>query len=619
MTAIAIRSALISACAVLVAATAEPAQNTSAGPATQSLDYQRRLDVNRLSLFVTNVGSIGYDLAAANSGLEYPKFTGRTALYAAGLWACGKIGGQTRVTVAEYSFEWQPGGAPGGIREIPYASDQIVYKTSATDPHSAVGSPDPIGQMAWSQYVSGAAPHGAPTKTIRVDDTSTPAPGDSIDVIGPDLPGEIATWSIYNDLDPTAHTNDAGSTQPLGLEVKQTVYGFHSPGTVLEDVAFVRFQIRNAGPATIDSAYFGFWSDPDLGGASDDLVGWDGARGFGYVYNATNSDFVYGSAPPALGFVLLESPVPASADHPFGAAGFSKYINGTDPQSSFQSASAMHGLQIDGNPWIDPATLQPTAFPFSGDPLTGTGWLDTNPSDRRMLVSVGPLTLAPGASTTVSYAIAVGQGNDRLSSIAKLRCIVDALRSGNLASDCTGSVPALATLVESNATSDAVTLSWYVAGAAGESYALERRVDGSEWNSLATVSVDGDGFVRYVDHAVVPGARNAYRLVGGGTPQGEVTVSVPASSEIPALAVGARFAAGQTPTLELALPADGEVRYDVFSLGGRRLFGGSLGVLAAGRRTAPVAPAASLAPGVYLVRVRQGAAEAKAKALVLRP
>jgi hypothetical protein len=617
MPAIAIRSALFAACAVLVAATAEPAQNTGAGPVTQSLDYQRRLDVNRLSLFVTNVGSIGYDLAAANSGLEYPKFTGRTALYASGLWACGKIGGQTRVTVAEYSFEWQPGGAPGGIPDNPNNLDHIVYKTSASDPQSAGGSPDPIGQMDWSQYVSGAAPHGAPTKTIRVDDTSTPAPGDSIDVLGPDLPGQIATWCIYNDLDPSDHTNDAGSTLPLGLEVRQTIYGFHSPSTVLEDVAFVRFEIRNAGAATIDSTYFGFWSDPDLGGAGDDLVGWDGTRGFGYVYNATNNDNVYGSAPPALGFVLLESPVPASANHPFGAAGFSKYINGTDPQSSFQSASALHGLQIDGNPWIDPATLQPTAFPFSGDPLTGTGWLDTNPSDRRMLVSVGPLTLAPGATTTVRYAIVVGQGTDRLSSIAKLRCIVDALRSGNLASDCTGSVPALATLVESNATSDAVTLSWYVAGATGESYALERRVDGSEWNSLATVSADGEGFVRYVDRAVVPGARNTYRLVGSGTPQGEVTVSVPASSETPALAVGARFVVGGTPMLELALPSDGEVRYDVYSLGGRRLLGGSLGVLAAGHRTAPIA--GSLAPGVYLVRVRQGAAEARAKALVLRP
>src|SRR5262249_23124715 len=54
------------------------------------------------------------------------------------------------------------------------------------------------------------------------------------------------------------------------------------------------------------------------------------------------------------------------------------------------------------------------------DPTTGTGWVDSNPSDRRMLLASGPLTLAPGQSQDVDYAIVIGQGSNRLSSILAL-------------------------------------------------------------------------------------------------------------------------------------------------------------------------------------------------------
>jgi hypothetical protein len=93
------------------------------------------------------------------------------------------------------------------------------------------------------------------------------------------------------------------------------------------------------------------------------------------------------------------------------------------------SAWAMHGLQTTGQPWIDPVTLQPSRFPFDGDPIAGTGWLDTNASDRRMLVSVGPLTLASGQQTHLVFAIVLGQGNNRLASIEQLRCNAAAVRA----------------------------------------------------------------------------------------------------------------------------------------------------------------------------------------------
>jgi len=32
-------------------------------------------------------------------------------------------------------------------------------------------------------------------------------------------------WSVYNDADPNQHTNNSGNTEPLGVEIQQTVWG----------------------------------------------------------------------------------------------------------------------------------------------------------------------------------------------------------------------------------------------------------------------------------------------------------------------------------------------------------------------------------------------------------
>jgi len=326
---------------------------------------------------------------------------------------------------------------------------------------------------------------------------------------------------------------------------------------------------------------------------------------------------------------VLDSPLPFSPQRPGGITAFGRYVNGQDPNASSMTWWALQGLDSQGNPLIDPNTLQPTRFPFSGDPVTATGWLDTNPADRRMLISVGPLTLAPGQSVPLTFALIVGQGTDRLDSIRRLRCATGAVRSAHahgfarpfdpLPAECQGSVPALATLVESAATSESVVLSWYVADHAAERFNLERRSADEGWRTLATLAPDGEGYVRYEDRAVTPGTQLTYRLVdpraGGGGAQGEVTVDIPGDDAVRALAISVAFAPGHELALDLALPRAGEVSYDLVSMAGRRLAGGSLGTLPAGRQRRLVPAEARLASGVYFVRVRQGEARAVAKAV----
>jgi hypothetical protein len=222
------------------------------------------------------------------------------------------------------------------------------------------------------------------------------------------------------------HTNRAGATQPLGVEVQLTAFAYSSPGPA-DRTIFLRYKIINKGGNTLQNFYVGMWSDPDLGGATDDLVGCDPGRSLGYVYNSTNADALYGSTPPALGIDVLQGPT-GDGGAPIPMTAFSKYFNGTDPDNFAKTYNSLRGLNSNGTQITDPVTLLPTTFEVSGDPIAGTGWIDTLPSDRRMLVSSGPLTFLPGQTQELTYAIVVGQGTNRFDSIQQMLCTDDQMQ-----------------------------------------------------------------------------------------------------------------------------------------------------------------------------------------------
>ena len=171
---------------------------------------------------------------------------------------------------------------------------------------------------------------------------------------------------------------------------------------------------------SLKDMYVSLWCDPDLGGATDDLVGCDTTLALGYCYNATNNDLVYGSTPPAVGTDLLRGPA-VRGGQVLGMTTFDKYINGTDPGSTDASYDYMRGLGADGTPIVNPQTGQPATCADPGDPVTGTGWLDANPADRRMMLTSGPFDMAPGDTQVIVAAILVGQGAERLGSVSALR------------------------------------------------------------------------------------------------------------------------------------------------------------------------------------------------------
>ncbi|MGH7726204.1 MAG: hypothetical protein ACREOU_12325 [Candidatus Eiseniibacteriota bacterium] len=379
-----------------------PALNARVAPASSpggpsiSLSSQMPLDPNQLSLTLTNFASFAFDVQNGSAGLEYPTCSGRYVVFAAGLWVVANVGDDVHAAMTAYSTEFVPGPMAGGTYQPDNPSFRVYRVTSS----------DTTGYADW---MANAVPQGAPTSAGGTE---------------PLVRGDQTAWTVFNDADPTAHTNNLGHTPPLGLEVQLLASGTAGNGPFGYGL-YLDNRLINKGVNTLDSAYVALWVDPDLGQFTDDLVGCDPALDLGYCYNSTNNDGIYGANPPAVGLALLEGPRPVGGGPPLGMTAFRMYVNGEDPQNLTEARNLMLGRAVDGSLIIDPTTTFPTRLQYAGDPVLGTGWLDSAPSDRRFAVSSGPFRMVPGDTETVRVAVLVGQGEDRLASVTALKALIE--------------------------------------------------------------------------------------------------------------------------------------------------------------------------------------------------
>ncbi len=393
-------------------------------------DTDTWIDANLILMFVTNEGSFAYDKGATlgkSDGLYFP-FTGlenvldrsqnTSAIFAAGIWAgaVDSVSGDTLVTVAEYSDDYFPGPIVGGTF-VANAGTSPRYRVYKLYSDSLAGNPN-------QDYNDWPVADGAP-----VDSSGNPL-----------MFGDQMCWSVYNDINPAPHVNDAASDSGLGLEIRHTTFAFSREGA-LANIVFLKFQIYNKGPRYLRDMFVSLWADADLGDAGDDFVGCDTSRSLGFTYN-DGADNSYGDAPPSPGFDFFQGPLiftgnpadtaimwnfqkfPGYQNMPMTS--FNKYINGTDPISKVWTYQYMNGLDASQGGIPLP---NGTKFAVPGDPVLQTGDLDANSSDRRHLLTTGPFSFRPGDSTEIVAAIIVGQGSDELNSITQLRLIDDFAQS----------------------------------------------------------------------------------------------------------------------------------------------------------------------------------------------
>ena len=80
---------------------------------------------------------------------------------------------------------------------------------------------------------------------------------------------------------------------------------------------------------------------------------------------------------------------------------------------------ALNGYAYDGTAMTDSSTGLETKFAFSGDPVTGTGWLDVR-HDSRALQSIAPFDLAPSETKSMMVVVVAANGSDLEEGISKL-------------------------------------------------------------------------------------------------------------------------------------------------------------------------------------------------------
>jgi len=413
------------------------------------------LDINNIFTVLRNNGISDIDVNQQNSGLVFPKGSGKTAAFTSGLLWGARIPGdpQVRVGGTAYATGLQPGAIlADGTADDPTLEKYRIYRVRpdiypggpevdlTNDATLELVSASAIRAQYETDWTEWPADLGAPFNDVDENGVYDP----TVDI--PGVPGADQTlWCITNDLNPT-NTADLYGASPMGIEAQITYWAYNQTGA-LGNMFFRKYLLVNKGAQqdTIKDMYVSMWSDIDDGNAGDDFVGVDTVLSLQYCYNASPTDATYSPLPPpAIGFDFFQGPLvngvagedrnkngiddamdygifkgqvvgPGKINLPMTAAYY--FANGDPnigdpPQGDLDGSTQFYNFfqgkfGLSGATFTDLSTGDPTTYALNGDPLSGTGWLDgvqLPPGDRRQGSSSGPFTLAPGDTQEVVVA-----------------------------------------------------------------------------------------------------------------------------------------------------------------------------------------------------------------------
>ena len=404
---------------------------------------QVAFDPNNISTWVYNTGIFNQDLRVTNTpGFEWPKGSGKFAIFTTGLCIGAYINNQLLEAMASYKGEYAPGFV-AIVSGIPIAitnSSFKIYKVKRGD--NMYNNPD---WLHWGMMV----PFGAPYIDVNHNGYYEPT------VDTPGIRGAVQTlFACLTDGFPEEHKvgeGFGGGTLPLFAEMHWTAWGYDNPW--LEDIQFLKWDVINKNTIRWDSTYLAIVADPDLGYVNDDYIGCDTTRNMGYCYNASDYDQVYGNNPPAVGFVWLN----CGQGYNLGLKSVTYFTNNStqgpicekDPNGEpFPAYCMLRGLKKDGTPWVIPNTNPPqtTKFCYSGDPELRTGWTEYDgyiencggyltgqyvvpvpPGDRRLILATHPpnYIMNPGDTQKVVIAQLIARGTSNKNSVTKLKQMGD--------------------------------------------------------------------------------------------------------------------------------------------------------------------------------------------------
>ncbi len=412
-----------------------------------------KLEPNNISAYFQNTGIFDQNTTNGNApGFEWPKGSNKSAIFTAGLTIAAKVNGILRMAAASYKGEYAPGYCNNGV---PVTNSNFkFYKVSRGDNQN--NNPD---WLNWGLMV----PYGAPFVDVNNNGTYEPA------VDTPGVKNAASTIFIcMTDGFASSHTSGegfGGGTSPLYAEVHLTAWAYTQPSYA--DMQFIRLIILNKSNYPWISAYVSIYSDLDLGNAYDDYLGCDTVRKLGFCYNGRDTDNVYGTAPPTVGFLLLKGAY-SKYTNPPKQLDMTSFIlfpwyNAPPPCESepngepYPAYLMMKGYKKDSTCWLDPTQLiyppnyyKKTKFVFPGDPETNSGWTDLkgavpncnhdssgtpfipySPWDVKFLMSSGAenLTVMQGDTQTIDICQLIARGSSNLNSVTKLKQLADVARN----------------------------------------------------------------------------------------------------------------------------------------------------------------------------------------------
>ena len=243
------------------------------------------------------------DAYIANNGLVldyHPRgdsalmFKEVSSVFQASIWAAGRVDGQLRAIVGDYTQDMGPG--PYG--QNPLDESYKIYYVSI-EMFTSPGDYDDFQNWPVNQ--------GAPYVDVNGNGIYEPLPsGDDY----PQFIGDKVAFFVANDGDPAYKLNFG--TAPMNLEMQFLIYSFDQPvSEYLAQSLFYKVLVINKGSEVIEQTYFGVFFDDDLGNATDDLVGVSVDRGLGYSYNDGDDSFMSGAgiSPFVKGSDFLQGPM----------------------------------------------------------------------------------------------------------------------------------------------------------------------------------------------------------------------------------------------------------------------------------------------------------------------
>jgi len=389
----------------------------------------KRLDINRITIPIDNVGGLDY----LNSGTLWDYNSAEHYIvFDQGLWVVGKINDQIHLALKQWDHTYSPGPIINNDAAMNvHPEDSAKYRVYK------IGLKDTLN--SGRDYKEWPEEFGAPINEFGY----------------PLVYNGQTVWTVYNAIDSSLESRKSWNsfdTLPIfPVEIQSIVYSTNPAQLeLLSDVVFFEWIVINNGLERIDSAYFGLWTDIDFNNTNANYPAVDSTIQLGYCWSNENNGG-YNFIPLSVGYILkygpiIQSPGDSAIFNGLKKADF-KNLNLTSfhgigddssinplvrPASSIVDAwNIARGFDADGNVIIDPTTGLPTKFPFSGDPVTNTGYLYSYGvgGGAGFVLFSGPLNLAQQDTQWIMAALLVSTGIDSKDAIVNLREKADILQS----------------------------------------------------------------------------------------------------------------------------------------------------------------------------------------------